>query len=39
MLIRVARYEGLTKFMHWNVNSLSGHYFIRIPLIMQFLNS
>ena len=32
------RYEGLLKFMHWNVNSLSAHDFIRIPLI-QSLNS
>ena len=29
---------GLLKFMHWNVNSLSAHDFIRIPLI-QSLNS
>ena len=32
------RYEGLLKFMHWNVNSLSAHDFICIPLI-QSLNS
>ena len=28
-----SRDEGLLKFMHWNVNSLPAHDFIRIPLI------
>ena len=32
------RDEGFLKFMHWNVNSLSAHDFIRIPLI-QSLNA
>ena len=32
------RDEGLLKFMHWNVNSISAHDFIRIPLI-QSLNA
>ena len=32
------RDEGLLKFMHWNVNSLPAHDFIRIPLI-QSLNA
>ena len=30
--------EGMLKFMHWNVNSLSAHDSIRIPLI-QSLNA
>ena len=33
-----SRDEGLLKFMHWNVNSLPAHDFIRIPLI-QSLNA
>ena len=30
-----SRDEGLLKFMHWNVNSLLAHDFIRIPLIQS----
>ena len=33
-----SRDEGLLKFMHWNVNSLYAHDFVRIPLI-QSLNA